>query len=40
MSDGRADLGVGRGYQPTEFSRYGVEQTNIRTMFDEAIQVI
>jgi len=40
MSDGRVDLGVGRGYQPSEFSRYGVEQTDTRKMFDEAIQVI
>ncbi|MDH3598642.1 MAG: LLM class flavin-dependent oxidoreductase [Candidatus Tectomicrobia bacterium] len=31
---------MGRGYQPTEFGRYGVEQTDTRKMFDEAIQVI
>lgn len=40
MSDGRVDLGVGRGYQPTEFAGYGVDPTTTRTMFDEAIQVI
>ena len=40
MSNGRVDLGVGRGYQPTEFSRYGVDQTRTREMFDEAITVI
>lgn len=39
MSDGRVDLGVGRGYQPLEFSRYGVDQTRTRAMFDEAIEV-
>jgi len=40
MSDGRVDLGVGRGYQPLEFSRYGVDQTRTREMFHEAIEVI
>ena len=40
LSDGRIDLGVGRGYQPMEFSRYGVEQSTTRGQFDEALQVI
>lgn len=40
MSDGRVDLGVGRGYQPLEFARYGVDQTRTREMFHEAIEVI
>jgi alkanesulfonate monooxygenase SsuD/methylene tetrahydromethanopterin reductase-like flavin-dependent oxidoreductase (luciferase family) len=40
LSDGRVDLGVGRGYQPLEFQRYGVEQTTTREQFDEALQVI
>jgi natural product biosynthesis luciferase-like monooxygenase protein len=40
MSDGRVDLGVGRGYQPLEFSRDGVDQTRTREMFHEAIEVI
>jgi luciferase family oxidoreductase group 1 len=40
MSDGRVDLGVGRGYQPLEFERYGVDQSSTRTRFDEALQVI
>ena len=40
LSDGRVDLGIGRGYQPSEFSRYGVEQTTTRTQFHEAIEVI
>jgi luciferase family oxidoreductase group 1 len=40
MSNGRVDLGVGRGYQPTEFAGYGVDQTQTREMFDEAIRII
>ncbi len=40
MSDGRVDLGVGRGYQPLEFERYGVDQTTTREQFDEALQII
>lgn len=40
MSNGRVDLGVGRGYQPTEFAPYGIDQTRTREMFDEAITVI
>ena len=40
MSDGRVDLGVGHGYQPLEFERYGIDQTRTREMFHEAIEVI
>lgn len=40
MSNGRVDLGVGRGYQPKEFERYGVDQTTTREQFDEALQII
>lgn len=40
MSNGRVDLGVGRGYQPTEFAGYGVDQTRTREMFDEALAII
>jgi alkanesulfonate monooxygenase SsuD/methylene tetrahydromethanopterin reductase-like flavin-dependent oxidoreductase (luciferase family) len=40
LSGGRVDLGVGRGYQPLEFERYGVEQTGTRGMFHEALEVI
>jgi luciferase family oxidoreductase group 1 len=40
LSEGRVDLGIGRGYQPLEFERYGVDQTTTRTQFDEALQVI
>ena len=40
MSDGRVDLGVGRGYQPLEFQRYGVDQETTREQFQEALTVI
>lgn len=40
MSNGRVDFGVGRGYQPTEFAGYGVDQTQTRDMFDEAMTII
>ncbi len=40
LSNGRVDLGVGRGYQPLEFERYGVDQTTTRAQFDEALQVL
>jgi natural product biosynthesis luciferase-like monooxygenase protein len=40
LSNGRVDLGIGRGYQPLEFERYGVEQTSTRGQFSEALQVI
>jgi luciferase family oxidoreductase group 1 len=40
LSGGRVDLGVGRGYQPLEFERYGVDQASTRAQFDEALQVI
>lgn len=40
MSDGRVDLGLGRGYQPLEFSRYGVELESTRGQFDEGLQVL
>lgn len=40
MSDGRVDLGVGRGYQPMEFAGFGVDQTKSREMFDEGIKLV
>lgn len=40
LSNGRIDFGVGRGYQPLEFSRYGVDQTTTRARFHEAIEII
>jgi natural product biosynthesis luciferase-like monooxygenase protein len=40
LSNGRVDLGVGRGYQPLEFTRYGVDQATTRVQFEEALAVI
>jgi len=40
LSNGRVDLGVGRGYQPLEFQRYGVDQATTREQFHEALQII
>ena len=40
MSDGRVDLGLGRGYQPLEFRRYGVEMSTTRQRFEEGLQII
>ncbi len=40
LSDGRVDLGVGRGYQPHEFHGYGVDQTRSRDMFRESVEII
>ena len=40
MSDGRVELGVGRGYQPMEYRGFGVDQTHSREIFDEGMQVI
>lgn len=40
MSDGRVDLGLGRGYQPMEFAGFGVDQTRSREMFDEGVRLI
>ncbi|MDP6183835.1 MAG: LLM class flavin-dependent oxidoreductase [Gammaproteobacteria bacterium] len=40
LSNGRIDFGVGRGYQPLEFSRYGVDQTTTRAQFHEGMEVI
>jgi len=40
MSDGRVDLGLGRGYQPMEFAGFGIDQTKSREMFDEGVKLI
>ena len=40
ISNGRVELGVGRGYQPVEFDGFGVDQSRSTEMFDEAVEVI
>jgi len=40
MSDGRVDLGVGRGYQPMEYKGFGLDQTCSREIFHEGMEVI
>jgi natural product biosynthesis luciferase-like monooxygenase protein len=40
MSDGRLDLGVGRGFQPIEFQKFQVDQSKSREIFAEALEVI
>ena len=40
MSDGRVDLGVGRGYQPMEYKGFGLDQTRSREIFHEGMEVI
>lgn len=40
LSDGRLDFGVGRGFQPSEFDGYGVDQGKSREIFNEALEVI
>lgn len=40
MSDGRLEFGIGRGYQPTEFKGYGVDQTRAREIFAESVDII
>jgi natural product biosynthesis luciferase-like monooxygenase protein len=42
MSDGRVDLGIGRGYQPIEYAGFGLgdKQAESREIFDESIQLI
>src|SRR5690242_7925162 len=39
MSDGRVDLGVGRGYQPVEYRGFQVDQEKSRGIFKEALQI-
>ncbi len=40
LSNGRFDFGIGRGYQSLEFSRLGVDLSEARERFDEALELI
>lgn len=40
LSDGRFDLGIGRGFQPVEFNAFQVYQPNSRLRFGEAVEII
>lgn len=40
LSDGRLDLGIGRGYQPVEYKGFNLDQTQSRGMFDESVDII
>jgi alkanesulfonate monooxygenase SsuD/methylene tetrahydromethanopterin reductase-like flavin-dependent oxidoreductase (luciferase family) len=40
LTDGRLDVGVGRGLKPTEFETLGVAQDESRAMFLEALDVM
>ncbi|AEH09376.1 MULTISPECIES: LLM class flavin-dependent oxidoreductase [Protofrankia] len=40
ISDGRVDLGIGRGYQPHEFHGFGRDLANSREVFEESVELI
>lgn len=40
LSNGRADIGFGRGYQHYEFARFGLELDAARARWDESIDII
>ncbi len=40
ISEGRVELGLGRGYQPHEFRGYGIEQTKSRQIFHEGVEIL
>jgi alkanesulfonate monooxygenase SsuD/methylene tetrahydromethanopterin reductase-like flavin-dependent oxidoreductase (luciferase family) len=40
LSDGRLDLGVGRGYQPTEFAHFGVPLEESQARFEECLRIL
>jgi alkanesulfonate monooxygenase SsuD/methylene tetrahydromethanopterin reductase-like flavin-dependent oxidoreductase (luciferase family) len=40
LSGGRFDLGLGRGYQPYEFERFGLELESGRARWDESIDIL
>jgi len=40
LSNGRLDVGIGRGNRPAEFAGYNVPQEESRERFDEAVEII
>ena len=40
LTDGRLDIGIGRGYQPYEFVRVGLDISNNTEMYDESVEVL
>src|SRR6202048_2927636 len=40
LTDGRLEIGLGRGYQPMEFVGLGVDQEQSRALFEEQFQVM
>ena len=40
LTDGRLDMGLGRGLRPPEFEAFGVDQAQSREMFLESFEII
>lgn len=40
LTDGRFDMGLGRGLRPPEFAAFGVDQAESRAMFEESFDII
>ena len=40
LSGGRVELGLGRGYQPIEYSGFNVDPAHSRELFDEGLEII
>jgi alkanesulfonate monooxygenase SsuD/methylene tetrahydromethanopterin reductase-like flavin-dependent oxidoreductase (luciferase family) len=40
LSDGRIDVGIGRGYQPYEFERFGLDLADSRERYNETLDII
>lgn len=40
LSDGRLDLGIGKGYRHSEFTGFGIDQAQAEHRFDEAVEIM
>src|SRR5882724_4019487 len=40
LANGRVDIGLGRGYQPYEFERLGLDLNSARARWDESIDIL